>query len=99
MIDIMVIRGAGDISGGDVASPLLCTTEAAVSRGRQEIEAHAKVTSVSLKTIFKPGVRKGDIVQVDDPLQGPTWLGVIVGISHAVDGVETMTTLDIERPI
>lgn len=98
MIDIIVIRGQGLIDGGEVSSPLLNTVEVATGRGRQEIEAHAMARKVSLKTVFRAGVRKGQIVEVADSLQGPVWRGVIMGLSHVVEGPETYSILDVERP-
>lgn len=99
MIDIIVIRGTGSIDGGEITSPLLSSVEPALERGRQEIEKHATTRRVNLRTIFRPGVRKGQIVEVADTLQGPVWRGTIMGISHVVEGETTYTTLDIERPL
>lgn len=98
MIDIVVIRGQGAIDGGEVTSPLLSSVEPAVERGRQEIEKHARARTVSLKTTFRSGVRKGQIVEVADSLQGPVWRGVILGLSHVVEGAEVYTVLSVERP-
>lgn len=99
MIDIIVIRGQGAVDGGEITSPLLSSVEPAIARGRQEIEKHARARRVSLKTTFRSGVRKGQIVEVADSLQGPVWRGVIMGLSHVVEGTEVYTMLDVERPI
>lgn len=99
MIDIVVMRGAGDVEGEEITSPLLSSLEPALSRGRQEIEKHATVRRVSLKTTFRIGVRKGQIVEVADNLQGPVWRGVIMGISHVVEGEITYSMLEVERPL
>jgi hypothetical protein len=98
MIDIVVIRDPGDVSGEDVVSPLISSLEVALSRGRQEIEKHAQAKSVSLKVVWRPGVRKGQIVEVSDPIQGPVWRGVVLGLSHVVDGPEVYSVLDVEQP-
>jgi hypothetical protein len=99
MIDIIVIREPGDVDGGEITSPLLCDVNAARARGWQEIEAHAKAIRMQLTTVFRPNVRKGQIVEVADSLQGPTWRGVIMGISHVVEGPRTYSVLDVERPV
>lgn len=99
MTDIIVIRGDGDIDGGDIIDPLLTALEPALARGRQEIESHASARKVSLKTVFRAGVRKGQLVEVADSLQGPVWRGVIMGITHTVEGAQTYSTLDVERPL
>ena len=99
MIDIVVIREPGDVDGGEISSPLLCDVNAARARGWQEIEAHAKARKVTERTVFRPGVRKGQVVEVLDALQGPAYRGVIMGLSHVVEGVTVYTVLDIERPM
>jgi hypothetical protein len=99
MIDIVVIRGEGNIDGGEVVSPLLSEIKAALDRGRQEIEKHTTVRKVSLKTVFRPGVMKGQIVEVADSLQGPIWRGVIMGLSHVAEEGTVFSVLSIERPI
>lgn len=99
MIDIIVIRGSGAVDGGEITSPLLSAVEPALARGRQEIEKHATARRVSLRTVFRPGVRKGQIVEVADSLQGPVWRGTIMGLSHVIEGEQTYSVLDIERPL
>jgi hypothetical protein len=98
VIDIIVIRDPGHIDGGEITSPLLSTVEVALERGRQEIEKHARARRVRLTTVFRTGVRKGHIVEVADSLQGPVWRGVILGLSHVVEGEQVYSVLDVERP-
>lgn len=97
MIDIIVIRDAGSVDGGEITSALLSAVEPAIARGRQEIEKHAQAKKVTLRTIYRTGVRKGQIVEVADNLQGPVWRGVIMDISHVVEGAEVYSILEIER--
>lgn len=99
MIDLIVVRGLGETDGGEVTSPLLCAIEPALARGRQEIEKNTPARSVRLKTVFRTGVRKGQIVEVADTLQGPVWRGTIMGLSHVVEGEVTYSVLDIERAL
>lgn len=99
MIDIIVIRAPGDVDGGEVSSPLLCDVNAAIARGTQEIEAHAKARKVTERTLFRAGVRKGQVVEVLDSLQGPAYRAVVMGLSHVCEGPTVYTVLDLERPI
>lgn len=99
MIDIIVIRGEGKIDGGEVVSPLLTDLVPATDRGRQEIEKHTTARRVTLKTVFRPGVMKGDIVEVADSLQGPVWRGPIMGLSHVAEDGLTYSLLTVERPV
>jgi hypothetical protein len=41
----------------------------------------------------------GDLVRVDDPVQGATWTGRIIGIRHADDGATLTTRIDVRRPL
>jgi hypothetical protein len=99
MIDVMVIRGAGERSGEDISGILICAVEPAIARGRQEIEARAPAVKVSLRTVARAGVRKGQIIEVNDALQGPSWRGVILGISHVIEDNVIYSVLDVERPL
>jgi len=97
MIDLIVVRGAGDRDGGEIFDPLLSATEVAIARGTQEINASTPVNTVTLQTVFRTGVRRGQLVEVLDAMQGETWRGIIMGINHVVEGPSAYTELEIER--
>lgn len=101
MLDIVVIRGLGTVDGGEITSPLLnpAALSVALTRGQQEIDGRARARRATLRTLFRAGVRRGQIAEVADSLQGPVWRGVIKGISHTVEDAVTYSTLDVERTL
>jgi len=97
MIDITVIRGEGLNPGEDIVD-VLCATEAvAIQRGRNAVDANAKITPVRLQTVYRAGLETGQTVQVLDSLQGEAWLGKIVDVSLAVEGPVLSATLEVEK--
>lgn len=97
MIDLIVVRGDGDRDGGEIFDPLLSSTEVAIARGTQQINASTPVNTVTLQSIFRTGVRVGQLVEVLDAMQGETWRGIVMGLSHVVEGPTIYTQLEIER--
>ena len=97
MIDITVVRDAGDNPGEDIINPLILTEAVAVSRGRNEIDRNSKVTIVTQESKYRSGIKTGHIVQVLDALQGSVWLGKITSVDIAVEGPVTSATLGIEK--
>jgi hypothetical protein len=97
VIDITVIRGAGDISGEVLSDPLIETEVVAIERGRNVIDSQAKVRSVTIETVFRPGIKTGMTIEVLDALQGLVWRGKIQGVDIAVEGVSTTMSLRVER--
>jgi hypothetical protein len=96
--EIVVIRGAGDQEGPSIEDPYLTTTLAMIARGQHEIDDAADMDEVTLEAVFRSGLDVGQIVEVHDSSQGQTWIGKIVGISHAFTLAETISTLTIKRP-
>ena len=97
MIDIITIRGAGDIPGEDIVDTLVVTESVAVPRGRNEIDKNAKITPVALSSKYRAGLETGQTVQILDALQGASWLGKITNIDIAVEGVALTANLQVER--
>ena len=97
MVDLVVVRGDGDRDGGEIFDPLLSATEVAIARGTQEINAATPVNTVTLQTVYRAGVRQGQLVEVLDAMQGETWRGIIMGIHHVVEGPAVYTQLEIEK--
>lgn len=97
MISLTVIRDDGDIPGEDITDPLITNEAMAIQRGRNEIDASAKITPVDIDAIHRTGLETGQTVQVLDALQGATWLGKITSIDIAVEAPSITTTISVER--
>lgn len=100
-VTIEVYRHAGDWPGAEIREPLLGESlEAALARGRAELDANAHGWErVSLEADYRLDLALGDLVEVDDPLQGAPWRGQVVGIAHRFTGGAVTTTLNVRRPI
>lgn len=100
MSSIVVFRGAGDRKGQDIAEALLASTNAKIERGRVELDEHAKPSqSVNLEITYRPGVRRGQIVEVHDSAQGVSWRGKILDVTHRITLSSHTTELNISRPL
>lgn len=100
-VTVEVYRGAGDRPGAEIREPLIGDSlVAALARGRAELDANAHGWErVGLEAEYRPDLARGDLVEVDDPLLGRPWRGLVVGITHKLDGGAASTTLDVRRPI
>lgn len=98
-VDVFVIRGAGDKRGEDIVDPLIGSIPVAIVRGRNELDERASaMQQVEAETVYRTGVRLGQTARFSDMQTGEVWTGKVVGISHAVDGTEITTSLQIKRP-
>ena len=82
MVDIVVIRGSGDRPGDDILDSLLATVEAALSRGRMELDEVALADEQQLECVLTD-YRLGQIIEVDDTTLGE-WRGKVTGLAHRV---------------
>ena len=82
MVDIVCIRGEGIHPGDDIVEPLLATVEAALARGRAELNNGALADEHTLDLV-PTDLRLGNTIQVDDSVLGH-WTGKAIGLSHSI---------------
>ena len=100
MIDIFVQRSSGDKRGEDVVDPLISSVPVAIQRGRNELDKRAHASrDVQVETVYRTGVRLGQVAKFYDSQTGLSWIGKIVGIQHKFSGVEITTTLQVKKPM
>lgn len=98
MVDIVVIRGAGDKQGDDIVDALLSTTAAAINRGRNELDRRSTgKDSLTYTVIFRTGLLLGQLVEVDDILLGASFRAKVTGIRHVINQTSATTQLTLER--
>lgn len=98
-VDIFVIRGAGDKRGDDIVDPLIGSVPVAIMRGRNELDDRAEgMQTVEVETVYRTGVRLGQVARFHDIQTGEVWSGKIAGITHSQAGVELTTMLQVQRP-
>jgi hypothetical protein len=99
MIDIFVQRYAGDRRGEDIVDPLIGSIPVAIARGRNELDERAQpMMPMELETVYRDGLRLGQLVFVSDSNSGSAWIGKVTGITHHVSGPEITTTLRLKAP-
>lgn len=99
-VDIIVQRGAGDAPGQDIVDSLLGTVDAAIVRGRVELDENGGgSSSVSIDLPMTGGLRRGMLVQVDDTEFGITWIGKIESVSHSWGGLSEGSTIRVRRKL
>ena len=98
-IDIFVQRGPGDKRGEDIVDPLITDINVAIQRGRNELDEQASaMQDVEVQTLYRTGLRIGQLARFLDIQQSVVWLGKITGITHRIEGGETITNLQVKRP-
>lgn len=98
MVDIVVRRFAGDREGDDIVDGLLSTIPVAQNRGRNELDEQSISKSpIRYQMVFRAGVRLGQLVEVNDSLEGATFRGKIADITHRIQPTAAVTELTIER--
>lgn len=97
-INIIVIRGAGDIEGEPIIDPLIGTAAVAIQRGRNVLDSKsATKQSIDLTTIFDPTSAIGDLIKVDDMETPEVYKAKVTSIRHNIDQGEAVTDLRLDR--
>jgi hypothetical protein len=96
-INIVTIRDGGDKEGPEIFDPLLSTVTAALARGAQEINASTPIEPVSLEVVYRPGLHKGNLIEVSDSLSGDSWRGQIISVANVFNGPVLFSKLEVER--
>lgn len=96
---MVVKRNAGDKIGQDVIDPLITLVNVGLSRGRAELDQQASnLQTVNVQTVFRSGVKSGQLAEFNDNLQGETWKGKIIGVTHIMDNLTLVSRLTVLRP-
>ena len=81
-MDIVCIRGDGLHRGDDIIEPLLATVEAALARGRSELDNGTPFSEMNL-TMANIDARLGQLIDIDDIMIGH-YAGKVTGLSHTI---------------
>lgn len=103
MVDIVVIRGAGDYPGDDITEPLAASVVVARALGQSKIDEAERVDEVSLTAAYTAGLKPGQTLQVNDPWGSPTYQGKITRVRHVGDtdqngNVSSTTEITVKKP-
>lgn len=98
MTDLFVKRSLGDLRGPDIIDRLLASDDVAIERGRNELDINSGLQDIELVTVFRTGVKMGQLVEVLDALQGRIYRGKIKGIRHIASSGVIQTQLTLDKP-
>lgn len=100
-IDIIVQRGSGNREGSNVENPLVTTLSVAKELGRNLLDKNSAYTYPVVTSMYKKGVRVGQLTSVHDALQGVSYKAKIVGLSITKHNPEAGIILSIrlEKPV
>lgn len=98
MTDLFVKRNLGLLRGPDIVNRLLATDEVAIERGQSELDKNSGLQEIQLVTVFRTGVKMGQLVEVLDALQGRVYRGKIKGIRHSASSGVIQTQLTLDKP-
>lgn len=91
MIDIIVVRGEGDVDGGIIENPLTSDIRVALQLGQYLIDKSAKGREVDLSVVYKQGYSVGQLVLVLDSLNSERWVGRLTSLQYSVqDGMPSL---------
>ncbi len=99
MIDLVAIRGVGTSDGGEVFDPLLSSIEAAVQRGRYEIDQSTPMQAIDMTIVYTPTLQVGRVIEALDITTGMAVRGVVKSFTHVVDGVVVFSSVALEAPV
>lgn len=99
IVDIIVVRGAGDKQGTDIEDRLICTVEVALARGRNEFDENSGLQSIAITSVLRPLLRPGHLIEVQDALNGVTWRGKLTSIRHTVSLAGAYSDMQVQRPL
>jgi len=100
-MDIVVIRGEGNAPGEDIVEPLLSDVNAALSRGRAELDQGALADEQQLDVTLQD-LRLGQLITVEDSALG-YWKGKVIAVVHTVNvddagNLSASTSVTLRKP-
>lgn len=91
--NVICQRGEGSSPAEPIIDPLLSDDVAACARGAYELDVGMGLTSVDLTCIDALDVKKGQVVEVQDSLQGAAYRGVVESVQRSRDGGLTQSRI------
>ena len=97
---IRCYRDSGEHRVNDaIVSNLLTELPACLQRGRNELDDTAHGSQiVTMQIKFRPGLRLGQVVEVQETLFGKAWQAKITGIKHSLQNSKLITDLTLFKP-
>lgn len=97
MIEAYVQRGAGDLPGPDIIDPLMSELPVLLLRGTAAIDRASNLQKIYLDLVYRPFVARGQLVEVQDSMQGANWRGKIQAIAYTARGGTVLLSITVVR--
>ena len=97
MVEAYVQRGLGDLPGPDIIDPLMSELQVLVLRGATAIDRASNLQKLYLDLVYRPFVQRGQLVEVQDVLQGENWRGKIVAVAYTARGGTVLLAITVVR--
>ncbi len=95
MIEAIVVeRGKANTLGPDFVSILLEGRRSMIERGRVELDKAEPSSTMTLRTIYLPNIRRSDIIEVIGSEFGPRRVGVVTSYQHS-----TVLSQNTKKPV
>ena len=99
-VNIIVIRGNGDIDCEPIIDPLIGNAAVAIERGRNVLDSKSTTKqAIDADTIFDATSAIGDLYKVEDIETPEIYKAKVVSIRHNIVEGEAITTLRLDRYI
>lgn len=98
-IDVTVVRYGGDYPGEDIIDPYIGSEQAAIQRGRNELDENSSgLQPVDLTIPYTSGIVPGKYIKVHDYELSEVWVGKCVSVRIQKDGPAILMQIRVKRP-
>ena len=97
VLEVAMQRGNALHPLREVVAPLLSDTDLLSCRARAELDLGEPLQTVTVTATYRPNLAPGQLVEVQDGEYGRTFRGLLVGVSHEIDGKKWISRLVLWR--
>ncbi|MBF0445043.1 MAG: discoidin domain-containing protein [Magnetococcales bacterium] len=94
---VTVMRNNGQKPAADIFAPLLGSKPALQARAQHELNLGEPLQVVEVRTIYRPGLAPGQLIEIHDALFGRTFRGIITDLIHELDSNTQTSKLTISK--
>lgn len=99
-IDIIGIRGDGDVAGEPIVDPLIGSVACALERARNTLDGASRVVVVSdIEQLYDGAVRTGQLHQKEDFTRAIISKSKVIGVTHTVSKPSDTDAINIDTSI
>ena len=96
-MNITVKRYNADHPAPDIVEPILTDINAALERGRNELDKGEDFQTVRITALYVAGIAPGALVEVKDYFQGAPYRGKVTSVEHSISAGRLLTDIEMVR--